>query len=152
MSLTAVMGLVIEEVNQERRQLLLDLHRAAGRAIAQRALEIRFAQRADVIDDALVLPPARLAEPGEILMEDRIELAGRLALAGEALHPDPVAHEQMIEGAVQRAEEGPVVGAVVAVGQQGGRAIEPPVHPGVVIGQHRELLFHGDLSASVLRH
>jgi len=34
MCLAAVMGLVIEEVDQERRQLLLDLYRAARRAIA----------------------------------------------------------------------------------------------------------------------
>src|SRR5262249_9659371 len=44
MGLAAVVGLVIEEMEQKRHQLLLDLRRAAGCAIAQRTVQIGLAE------------------------------------------------------------------------------------------------------------
>ena len=84
-----------------------------------------------------VLGAARGAQGGEVVVEDGVEALRHIALAGEALHPDAVADQQVVERAVQRLEEGAAVGAVVGVGQRGGGVIEPLVAPGVVAGEHR---------------
>src|SRR5712671_1087816 len=61
MRLAAVMRLVIEEVQQQRRQQLLDLRGAARAAVADRACEVVFRKSRDVIDDPCVVGAPRRA-------------------------------------------------------------------------------------------
>ena len=63
-------------------------------------------QAADPIDDALVFRFARGAQLGEITKQDGVQRGRRVALAGEALHPDAVGDQQMVERAHHRFEEG----------------------------------------------
>ena len=122
--------------------MLLDLRRRARRAIAERALEIGVREALDVSDDAAVLRLPRRPQRREIVVEDRVELLRLVAFAGEAMHPDAVAEQQVVERPVQRAEEGAAVGAVVGVRDLRRRAVQPLVHPGVVGRQHFELRLH----------
>src|SRR5436189_981774 len=52
MRLAAVMGLVVEEMQQQRHQRLLDLSRVAQRAIAHEPVEVGLAQPRDIGGDA----------------------------------------------------------------------------------------------------
>src|SRR5471030_536148 len=79
---------------------------------------------------------------GEIVEEDGVELGRLLAFAGEAMHPDAIAKEEMVEGTVQREEEGAEIGAVFAVRKTRRCVVEALVDPAVVAREHRELLDH----------
>src|ERR1051326_7179354 len=143
MRLAAVVSLVVEEMQQQRRQQLLDLRGAPRAAIADRARELPFRKPGDIFVDARVLGAAARAQLREILVKDRVELLGLLALAGEAMHPDAVAQQQMIERAVERAEERAAVAPILGVGNARRGIIEPLVDPRDVGREHREERFHG---------
>src|SRR5690242_5188402 len=145
MRLAAMVSLVIEEVKQQRRQMLLEVGGAARAVIADRAGEIPLRDSGDVLADPRVLGAARGAQLAEILEEDAVELPRLLALAGEPVHPDPVADEKMVQRAVQRPEEGAAVASVFGIGNAGSRVVEPLVDPGVVGRVHLEQRFHGAL-------
>ena len=55
MGLAAVMRLVIEEMRQRRAERLHDLVGRGDAAVADRALELLFAEAVDIGDDAPVL-------------------------------------------------------------------------------------------------
>ena len=111
MRLAAVMGLVVEEMRKRRRQPLRHGAHVGDGHIGEAAGERLFAERADPVDDALVLGLARAAQLGEIDVEDRVQRGRRVALAGEALHPDAVGHEYVVQRAAHRLEEGAGVAA-----------------------------------------
>jgi len=69
----------------------------------------------------------------------------RAALPGEALHPDAVADQDVIQRGVQRAEEGAAIGAIIGIGQLRRGIVEPPVDPFVVGRQHGDLWLHDAL-------
>jgi hypothetical protein len=72
----------------------------------------------------------------EVVIQNGVQARRLLAHAGEPLHPDPVADQQMVQGSMQRFEIGAAVGAVIGVGEEGGCVIEPLVAPGVIGGKH----------------
>src|SRR5262249_53644515 len=141
MRLAAVMGLVIEEMQKQRRQVLLELSGAPRAAIAEPAREVSFREPRNVRTDARILGAPPRAQLREILVEDGVERLGLRALAGEAMHPDAVADQQMVQGAVQRAEERAAVPAILGVGNARGGGVEPLVDPGVVGRQQLEARF-----------
>ena len=150
MRLAAVMRLVVEEMQQQRHQRLLDLSRVAQRAIAHEPVEVGLAQPRDIGGDAGVLGLPRRPQLAEIVVEDAFEALRRITRAGEAAHPDPVADQDVVQRAVQRAEEGAAIGAVVFVGQPGRGIVEALVGPFVVGRQHVEMGFHARTSPSGL--
>jgi len=75
-------------------------------------------------------------------MENRIERGRRRTLAGEAVHPDAIPREKVVQRSVHRAEEGAMVRAVICIEEYGGRAIQPFIGPGIVCGKHLEQRFH----------
>jgi hypothetical protein len=142
MSLAAVVGLVVEEMDERRHERLLDVARVADRAVAQHSGELGVGQAADVALDAPVLRLARAAELLQILEQNRVELRRRLALAGEAAHPDPIGHQEMFERAVHGFEEGAAVGAIIGVGQSRGCVVDSTVRPVVIGREHGEGRMH----------
>jgi hypothetical protein len=145
MGLAAMVGLVIEPV-RERRNEAGD-HRLGRRhaAIADGPLERLIAERIDDGNDALILRLPSRAQRREILEQDRIEPVLRLALAGDALKPDAVGDQQMIERAMHRAEEGAAVGAIVRVIERGRGLVEAPVSPLIVTREDGEVVVHHGL-------
>ena len=79
-----------------------------------------------------ILANSRGAKPSKIVIKDSIKTWRQLALAGEALHPDAVSDQQVVEGAMQGLEESAAVGAIVSVRHLGGGIIEPFVAPSVM--------------------
>src|SRR5260370_26913760 len=142
MRLAAMMRLMIEEMEQQRREILLDLDRAARRPVAQGSGEIGLAEAADIGADARILDASCGAQLGEIVVEDRIERRRLAALAGEAMHPDTVAKQEMIQRSVQRSEKGAAIGAIVGIGDARRRLVEAVIDPLVIGRQHFELGFH----------
>ena len=65
MDLAAMMGLMIEEMHQSRRQGLLDLGRVRDRLVPDASREIGFGKAVDIADDPLVLLPARRTKSGK---------------------------------------------------------------------------------------
>src|SRR5450432_2672289 len=106
-----MVGLVVEEMVERGRQFLLDVGRPYESAIADGSGQIGLAQRADIDADGFVLRAAALPQAGKVVIQDGIETGRYLALAGEALHPDAVADQEMVKGAVQRLEVDTPVGA-----------------------------------------
>ena len=79
MDLPAMMGLMVEEMDQSRRQGLLDLGRIRDRPVADASRQIGIGKAVDIADDPLVLPRARRTKLGKILEQDRIEPVRRFA-------------------------------------------------------------------------
>src|SRR5437899_9620440 len=97
MRLAAVMGLVMEEMRQRRAECLLYLIGRGDAAVADRTLELLLGEAVDIGDDAPVLRVAGGAQLGKPLVLDGVQLGRRGALAGEAVHPDPVGRQQMVQ-------------------------------------------------------
>jgi len=140
--LAAMMRLVIEEMQQERCKILLDLGGIAGRAIADDPSEIVVAKAVDIGDDARILGLTLRTQLDEIIIKNGVEIAKNCTLASEALQPDAVAEEKMVQRPMQRAEEGAAIGTVIAFGQRPRRVIEPPIDPFIIGREHLELGFH----------
>ena len=145
MRLAAMVGLVVEEMIERRRQRLLDGLRVDHGAIADDAVEVVAAQAGDVAADENVLAAAGGAQGAEIFIQDGIEAFRGFAGAGEAPHPDTVADQQVVQGSVQRFEEGAAVGAVIGVAERARRVIKSLVAPGIVAGKHQVAGSHGCL-------
>ena len=96
-NLTAVVGLVVEEMDESRSERLFEIHRVRDRTIAQEAGEIRVGQSLHVGDDARVLGLPRRSQLLEILEQDRVEPIGRVALCGKAAHPDAIGDEEVVQ-------------------------------------------------------
>ena len=149
--LAAMVGLVVEEMRQRRRQRLGDVGRPGDRAVAEGAGEVGLAQAVDIGDDALVLRAARFGKRRQVVEQDLVEPRRLRALAGEAAHPDAVGDQQVVERAVERAEEGAAVGAVVGIGELRRRLVEALVGPAIIGGEHGEMRLHG-LTPSTARN
>jgi hypothetical protein len=107
---------VIEDVGQGENELLLDVGRPADGPVADLAGKVLLGEAPDIGDDARILRRPRRAQASEVVKKDGIEPGGSVALAGQALHPDPVADQEMVERAMDRLEEGTVVARYAASG------------------------------------
>ncbi|APG90537.1 hypothetical protein SAMCFNEI73_Ch1223 [Sinorhizobium americanum] len=142
MRLSAVMGLVVEEMGERRSDLLADLAGPAERRVGEVRVEPRLVEAIDPSDDALVLRDPRRRQGREFVMQNRVEPRGCVALLGEPLHPDPVSDEEVIERSMQRAEERALVLPVLLIGEFGRGSVEQPVGPAIVVGKHPVMVEH----------
>src|SRR5262249_43368674 len=71
--------------------------------------------------------------PIQIVPDRFLDAARRLFGTGEAVHPDAIGPEQMIERRMDRAEEGAALALAVVIGQPVGAAVEVAVLPAVVV-------------------
>src|SRR5262245_31516204 len=133
-----MMGLVIEEVRERPAQL--GLLRLTGHvAVAERAADRIVAEPADEAADAGIFGRARRPEIGEGVVEDLVQPFDAARHALEPAHPDAVADQDVIQGGVNRAEEGRPPGAVVLNTQRSAGLIEATIGPGVVAGEAMEI-------------
>ncbi len=116
MHLATMVRLMIEDVRQRIDELLLDIGRPADGPIAHLAGEVVIAKPRHIGDDACILGDPRRTQRAEVVMQNGVEPRRSFALAGQALHPDAIADQKVIERAVHRAEKGAVVGAVLGIG------------------------------------
>src|SRR5580704_13443340 len=101
--LTAVVGLVIEQVGEDVASPLA-LRCTTERAVVPVLLELRSAQGGHVGHDAAVFGLPGGTELCQVLEQDLGERRRLRAAAGEAVHPDAVGNQQMVERAVEAAE------------------------------------------------
>ena len=73
MHLPAMMGLVVEHVQQRQRQLLLDVAGIADGAVADGAGESLGRERGDIGDDARILRLPGRTQMAEVVMLDSVE-------------------------------------------------------------------------------
>ena len=131
--LAAVMGLVVEEVRDRHPERVLA--RAAGHAaVADRAGEPLGVKPVDPGLDVAVGLDALAAQVVEVGVEhlivhadpDRVAVAvareADLRVLGEAPEPDAVGPEDVIQRAVQRAEEGAEIALALGVVERRGEA------------------------------
>src|SRR6476660_9533188 len=136
MSLTTMVGLVIEEMVKRGGEDLFDILRVDDGAEADRFGEIPVAQGSDVMADAFIFGAARRAQLCEVIVQDSIKAGGVFSFAGEAPHPDAIADQKVVEGTLQRFKEDAAIGAIVGIRDLSGRRIEALVAPGAVAGEH----------------
>jgi hypothetical protein len=99
-------------------------------------------------NDTLVLCFACSGKRIQVFEEHGIECRRRFAGAGEALHPYPVGDDQMIERAMERAEEGAAVAAEFCVAKFGRGRIDLRVGPAIISGEHPVMSEHSGLLQS----
>lgn len=68
-----MVGLVVEEVAERRRQPLRDGRRIGERSVAKQSAKALVAEVVDLGDDAFVLGRPRGGKPGEVLVQGRVE-------------------------------------------------------------------------------
>ena len=110
-----MMSLVIEKMIERRSERLLDILWVDHGAIADRLREIGLAQGTNVTQDALIFIPTGGLQLRDAFIEDRIKTWRDFTLASESPHPYAIAHEKMIERAVQRFEENTAIGVIIGV-------------------------------------
>ena len=142
MNLPAVVGLVIEPVRQRRRQCLLEFLRRGDAAVFDGAFDAPVVQPFHEAHDPPVLGLARGAQFAEGLEQDRVQPVRCVALAGKALHPDPVGDDEVVQRPVQRSEEGAARAAIGFVRQRPRRLVNPLIGPAIIGGEHLEMRFH----------
>jgi len=136
MGLAAVVGLVVEKMVERGREHLLDILWVDEGAIADRLGKIIFAQSLNVMADAFIFSATCHTQLREIVVEDRVETRWGFALTSETPHPDAVANQQMVKGAVQRLKEGTAIGTIISIGDLCSRVVEAFVAPGILAGEH----------------
>src|SRR4030095_5589648 len=107
--------LMIEKMIERRSKRLFDILRIDNGAVADRLREVGLAQVAYVTSNAFIFVTACGAQLVEIIIEDRVQTCGHFTLVGESPHPDTIADQKMIEGAMQRLEENTAIGTVVGI-------------------------------------
>jgi len=142
MRLAAMVSLVVEQVGENLTPFLRERLARRGRVL-QHAFEGGVIERPDVAREAIVLVGARERKRATILMENGVEAVRVIAFAGEALEPNAVGEQQMIERAVHALEEGADVAAVILFAQRKRRLVKPRVGPATVGGELFEVAFHG---------
>ena len=138
MSLTPVMGLVIEPMRQGGSQFLHELLGARDTPIGNRSGNTRIVQPFDIGYDPGIFRHAGHSKRIERLAQDRIQPIRRIALAGKTLHPDSIRRQQMIERAVDRFEKGAAVGPVIRLAETARGLIQPRVRPCIVVPSIRK--------------
>ncbi|MCY1507714.1 hypothetical protein D9M68_419980 [compost metagenome] len=127
---------------ERRRQLLRDDRGVGERCIGEVGAEACITQAVDPGNDAFVFDSAGSGKRRQIVMEDRVERGGGVALVRKALHPDPIGNEDMVEGRQQRAEEGAAAFPQFGIGQFCRSGIDQAVRPAVIVGEHAKVIEH----------
>src|SRR5579883_264605 len=138
MHLGAMMRLVIEEMGEDPGETRL-LGLAARRMISEQPVERRIVVAVDNGDESGVLGFPRLPQADEVVIENLVERLEAGILAGDPTQPDAIAHDQVIERAVDRAEEGEARLMVLDIRKLRASRVEASVGPGVVAGEVVEI-------------
>ena len=142
MDLSAMVRLVIEHMSKGRGKPLAYRAHFIERGIAIAPTEFLGVEPVGIAAYARVFRLPQITQHDEIVGNDRIQRPGMIAFGGEALHPDTVGDQQMIECAVNGAEEQAKVEPVLLVAQFGSGGIDQFICPSVIIGKHLKVLFH----------
>src|SRR5437868_2335270 len=145
MRLPAVMGLVIEEMGDEKPLWSADLSLSGSAKPHQILREPCLIDLCGPARDIGIGLVASRAELGEILDEMIAFLDRRRGLRPiiEAAHPLTVAPQDVHESAVERAPECPLWQPSFGIAEPPGRCVQSPVHFGIV-GCHRPDKGHSD--------
>ena len=127
----------MSEHQPQRRLLSL----ALGIRIGKRLVEAALGDAADEVYEMIVLGLTGDAQGDEIAVEHLVERDLRVGLVLNPGDPDAVADQQMIQRAMDRAEEGRARLHVLGLGQGGAGIVEPAIGPGVVTRQSEEIAF-----------
>ena len=107
-----MVGLVIEEMRKGPGQRIL-LRLAGHIAISKCVLKGLVAEASDEAEDAAVFGLAGRTEIGELIVKDLIEPLDPARHPLEPAHPHTISDQDVVEGGVNRAEEGRPPRAVV---------------------------------------
>jgi len=139
--LAAVVGLMIEEMPEcETHRSRHALVRRAHRLVAQGRVERRQIEGIDVIHDLRILGLTRDTQASELRVQDLIERADAVSVAGETPHPDPITDQDVIERTVDRAEECRARLEILGLVQPGAGRVESLVRPSVVACECAEIV------------
>src|SRR5262249_48302106 len=131
-------GLVVEDMAEDLDQRQAPVL-ALGAAIAKGARQLRFFIAADDADQPLVLGHPGGAQLAEIAVELLVEADEAGVAARQAREPEPVAHQDVVEGAVDGAEEAGARRLALGIAELGAGLVDPPIGPGIVLGQSTEI-------------
>src|SRR5437879_6319121 len=129
------MGLVIEEMRDQDPGRPRDVLLRRAREPGQLALEPVRVERLRPAKDHLVEGLALALEilPIRIIPDRFLDAARRFWRAGEPVHPGAVAPQQVIEGRMDRPEEGAALAFAILLGEPIGAAVEIPVLPAIIV-------------------
>ena len=145
MGVAAVVGLMIEQMQQDVLQRLA-VWLARHVLVVKDLAEIGLAIGSDQIDQACIFGDPAAQKFAAIVMDDGVEPSRMFAGAGQALQPDAIGQQQMIQRAVQAAEENAGGPAVLFLGDCEGGAVDPKVGPAIIVGKlPKDLDRHGDV-------
>ncbi len=92
--------------------------------------------------DPMIFSIAGCSELFQIIEKDLVEMTGRGAFVGEALHPDAVAYKDVVECGVQRAEKDLAVFEILIGAYESSCIIKASICPLIVAGHHLKHGFH----------
>lgn len=136
MRLTAMMGLMIEPMRKSWSQFLDEPLGAGDTLIGNRSGNTCFVERFNIGHNPGIFGLACGAQRLECLTQDCVEPVRRIALAGEALHPDTIRREKVIQRAVDRFEKSTAISLVLCLVETSGNVIEPAICPRIIAPQH----------------
>ena len=96
----------------------------------------------DVLNDAQIFDFARSSQRRKVFNNNGVQLVRMRAGPIKPVHPDSIAREQVVKGTVETLEIDPYGSFEEFVSEGRRRLVEPRIGPAVVIGHHREVLFH----------
>ena len=99
--------LMIEQMRENVVEWLL-MRDAARRAVGDQAPIGFLLEVFDDTDDASILGRSSRGELQPVVVQDRVQPIRMLAFAGEALEPDPVGQEQVVERAWRLEKNTPI--------------------------------------------
>src|SRR5579863_2057568 len=137
MNLAAMMSLVIEEM-RGREGRLIDIIQASIIRVRDRSGKEIFAEAREELFDPGILGYPVARQLGETLRYDRIERWCFLPSPLEALHPDSVAQEHVVQKPMDTAERAAPRLSVLCFVQQSAGCIHPLVRDPVIPGKVSE--------------
>ena len=98
-------------------------------------------------DDPGVFLGTGVGERGQVVEKDLIQRSDAAIDAFETTHPRAVADEDVVEGPVDRAEEGAAVGTIGVVFERAAGFVQPAIGPAVIAGEGARMVAHRHASA-----
>lgn len=141
-SLSPMVRLMVEKMGKGRRNALADRAHISYRGVGETPGNIRTAQSIDPVDKACIFFFACRLQFITLLEEDHIQCLGRIAFTGEAMQPDTVGHENMVERSMHGFEEGTHIAPVCFLIERKGGFIQPLIRPAIIGREHAKMLFH----------
>lgn len=142
MRLSTMMRLMIEQMGKGRRDALADRAHVADRRIGEAPGDVAAIKSIDPVNQAGILLHPRGLQCIVFLEQDGIKCPRCFAIAGEAIEPDAVGYEQVVERSVHGFEEGTRVAPVGFFIEGRRRFIQPCIRPAIIGREHAKMLLH----------